>query len=244
MADHSDRLVTFPPVEQALEDPPGLLASGGDLSSETLIAAYSHGIFPWYQRGEPLLWWSPDPRAVLLPERLHLSRSLQRTMRRKRYQLRINTAFDAVVSACAAPRKDSHDSWITTEMQHAYAKLHKLGKAHSIEVWDGKELIGGLYGVVVGSVFSAESMFYRQPDASKIALAATCALLRQWHRPLLDCQIINPHLRRLGAEEIPRTQFKRFLPAYRESAPAQSSEWNAPTSWHSEELLEQLLTKA
>ena len=201
----------FPPVESALTEPNGLLAAGGDLSSARLLAAYSHGIFPWYAPGEPLLWWSPDPRMVLFPGEVKISRSLARTLRQRQYAVRLDTAFAQVMAACAAPRKEDAGTWISAEMQAAYLRLHRLGYAHSVETWSGSgaddTLLGGLYGVAIGRVFYGESMFAKANDASKIALAHLCRLLEGRGFAVIDCQMNTAHLASLGAREIPRHEF-------------------------------------
>ncbi len=201
----------FPPPEQALEDPNGLLAIGGTLSRTRLVAAYRRGIFPWYGDGQPLLWWTPDPRAVLLPERLRVSRSLEKRMRNGGFLVTWNTDFAAVIDACAAPRDGATDTWITSAMRAAYLDLHHDGRAHSVEVWRDQALVGGLYGVLMGTVFFGESMFSRERDASKIALVRLIRSLQARGLSLVDCQVPSDHLRRLGAEEIPRTAFQRLL---------------------------------
>ena len=209
----------FPPLESALVDPNGLLATGGDLSCERLQQAYSLGIFPWFSDGQPIMWWSPDPRAVMYPHKLHLSKSLKKNMRQKNYQLSVNRDFEQVIYACAESRTSTSDetlddTWITNEMIEAYVALHHNQQAHSFEVWDGNALIGGLYGVATGRIFSGESMFHRRTDASKMAFALTCMQIKQWGFELLDCQIMNPHLKSLGVEELPRASFKKYLPSY------------------------------
>lgn len=209
----------FPPVAMALRDPDGLLAAGGDLSPGRLLRAYRHGIFPWYGPGEPILWWSPDPRAVIFPERLRVSTRLRRTLRQARFTIRYDTCFERVVAACAAPRPVADGTWITPEMATAYARLHALGHAHAIEVWQGTELVGGLYGVAVGRVFFGESMFSTVRDASKVALAHLCARLRRLGYGLLDCQVVSGHLLRLGAERLPRTRFLALLETLVEGDP-------------------------
>nr|VFJ57460.1 MAG: leucyl/phenylalanyl-tRNA--protein transferase [Candidatus Kentron sp. DK] len=186
-----------------MTEPNGLLAMGGDLEPDRLLLAYRGGIFPWYSEGEPILWWSPDPRAVLFPEEIHLSRRLMRTLRQGHFQVTHNRCFADVVRGCAAPRPESGGTWITGEMRRAYLRLHELGFAHSIECWREGELAGGLYGVALGEVFFAESMFTRVRDASKVALKALC---RRGYR-LIDCQFLTGHLARLGAVEIPRDRF-------------------------------------
>jgi leucyl/phenylalanyl-tRNA--protein transferase len=201
----------FPPLEQALDEPSGLLAAGGDLSPERLLAAYARGIFPWYSPGQPVLWWSPDPRAVLLPTEFHLSRSLAKSIRNKGVHVTINTSFEDVIDACAAPRPASPGTWITPEMRAAYVRLHRLGFAHSVEVRREGRLAGGLYGVRLGGMFFGESMFSAERDGSKIALAH---LVRKCHHSgiaAIDCQLASRHLLGLGARCIARTQFKAML---------------------------------
>lgn len=197
----------FPDPCNALADPNGLLAFGGDLSPQRLVAAYTRGIFPWYSEGDPLLWWSPDPRCVFPTEAVHRSRSLAKFLRKSTWQWSMNGAFDDVVRACAAPRGDQPGTWITPDMLVAYTNLHLLGYAHSLEVWDGDALVGGLYGVVVGRMFSAESMFSRRTNASKVALHALARALRGRGFPLIDAQVPNPHLLRMGAQEMSRACF-------------------------------------
>jgi len=199
----------FPEPAQALRDPNGLLAFGGDLSPARLLAAYAHGIFPWFGHGDPLLWWSPDPRCVFRTDGVHVSRRLRRTLRRSPWTLSIDRAFDDVIRACAAPRGADPGTWITPEMIEAYTHLHRLGHAHSLEVWNEGELTGGIYGVSIGHAFSAESMFSRADDASKVALVALCRTLHGWNFPLLDAQVPNPHLLRMGALARPRSEFLR-----------------------------------
>jgi leucyl/phenylalanyl-tRNA--protein transferase len=202
---------TFPPVEEALTEPNGLLAVGGDLSPARLLAAYRKGIFPWYNRGEPVLWWSPDPRLVLFPDKLKLSRSLRKVLRKGEFTVTFDRAFYQVVSACAAPRKREKGTWITPEMKQAYCLLHELGYAHSVESWYQGELVGGLYGVAIGRVFFGESMFHRRTDASKVAFVTLVENLKRWQYSLIDCQVRTDHLISLGAEEIPRSQFIHLL---------------------------------
>ena len=197
----------FPPASQALAEPDGLLAIGGDLSPPRLLDAYRHGIFPWYSEGQPLLWWSPDPRMLFRSDGVHLSRRFRRTLRALPWSVRADTCFEAVVHACALPRDDQPGTWITAAMQAAYGELHRLGHAHSIEVFDGTALVGGLYGVAVGHMFFAESMFSASSGGSKVALAALALRLREWDWPLFDAQLENPHLRSLGAEAWPRSRF-------------------------------------
>lgn len=201
----------FPPVAEALEDPPGLLAAGGNLAPERLLAAYRRGIFPWYSPGEPILWWSPDPREVLLPGELHISHSLRRRLRRGEYRVTENRDFAGVIAGCASPRGPEAGTWITPEMQVAYLELHRQGKAHSIEIWSADELVGGLYGVAAGRVFSGESMFSHRADASKVALVWLLQRCPERGIALIDCQMPSAHLRRLGSRPMPRWQFLEFL---------------------------------
>jgi leucyl/phenylalanyl-tRNA--protein transferase len=201
----------FPPLEQALEEPCGLLAAGGDLSPERLIAAYRGGIFPWYSPGQPVLWWSPDPRAVLFPEEFHCTRSLAKTLRNGGFSYSMDRDFPAVIDGCAAPRAASPGTWITSDMRAAYLELHHLGHAHSIEIWRGAELVGGLYGVRLGGVFFGESMFSRTRDASKAALAHLVAVCRRNSLAVIDCQLPSRHLTSLGSRTIPRSQFQALL---------------------------------
>jgi leucyl/phenylalanyl-tRNA--protein transferase len=201
----------FPPLEQALEEPAGLLAAGGDLSPERLTAAYRGGIFPWYSPGQPVLWWSPDPRAVLFPEEFHCTRSLGKTLRNGGFTMSVDRDFAAVIDGCAAPRDASPGTWITPEMRAAYLELHRLGCGHSVEVWRHGRLAGGLYGVRLGGVFFGESMFSRARDASKAALAHLVALCRRNAIVAIDCQLPSRHLASLGARTIPRSQFQALL---------------------------------
>jgi len=206
-----DHPETFPDPAQAVRDPNGLLAFGGDLSPQRLIAAYSQGIFPWYSQGDPLLWWSPDPRCTFATDGVHVSRRLARTLRHSEWTLSMDRAFTRVMRECAAPRAGEPGTWITEDMLAAYTRLHELGHAHSLEVWNGHALVGGIYGVAIGRAFSAESMFSRATDASKAALIALCRTLHGWGFPLLDAQVPNPHLQRMGAICLPRADYRRRL---------------------------------
>jgi leucyl/phenylalanyl-tRNA--protein transferase len=203
----------FPPVE--LASPEGLLAVGGDLQPERLLEAYRHGIFPWNNDDQPILWWSPDPRAVLFPSKLHISRSLERTIRRGTFTLTLDRCFREVMTQCAGPRPQYPEggTWITPAMIKAYTTLHELGYAHSIEAWEEGQLVGGLYGVAIGGAFFGESMFSRATDASKVALVTLVRQLRAWGFQIFDCQQTSPHVMRLGAEEIPRRDFVKHLAA-------------------------------
>jgi len=201
----------FPPVEQALQEPEGLLAAGGDLQPARLLAAYRRGIFPWYSRGQPILWWSPDPRAVLFPTAMKVSRSLAKSARNRGFEVRHDTSFAAVMSACGDRKLRPEGTWITREMRHAYLELHRMGYAHSVETWLDDELVGGLYGVRLGNVFFGESMFSRVSDASKFALKCLCERLIEQGVAMIDCQMATPHLLSLGAKLIPRTDFLHLL---------------------------------
>lgn len=202
---------SFPPVDQALSDPNGLLAAGGLLRSDWLLAAYRHGIFPWFEQGDPILWWSPDPRLVLFPDQVHVSRSLQKVIRKQVYVLTLDRDFSQVIAACGAPRDGSVGTWITPAMQQAYCELHRLGHAHSVEVWAGDELVGGLYGVATGRVFFGESMFSARANTSKLALVYLVRQLQRWQFELIDCQVRTRHLQSMGAREISRAEFLRLL---------------------------------
>jgi leucyl/phenylalanyl-tRNA---protein transferase len=211
----------FPPPEQALEEPAGLLAAGGDLSPQRLVAAYRRGIFPWYSPGQPVLWWSPDPRAVLFPEEFRCTRSLAKSLRNAGFTLSVNADFSGVIDGCAAPRATSPGTWITSEMRAAYVALHRLGYAHSIEVHNQGSLVGGLYGVRLGGVFFGESMFSRQRDASKAAVSHLVALCRRNNMAVIDCQLPSRHLASLGVRAIPRAQFQALLHEHVARAPGE-----------------------
>jgi leucyl/phenylalanyl-tRNA--protein transferase len=201
----------FPAVELALSQPNGLLAVGGDLSPERLLDAYRHGIFPWFNADDPILWWSPDPRMVLFPSEFKVSHSLRKVLHNGDYEVRFDTAFEQVMRACAAPRKGQPGTWILEEMIAAYCKLHQAGYAHSIETWINGELVGGLYGMALGRMFYGESMFSRHSNASKIAIAHLCKQLEHWNFGMIDCQMNTPHLASLGAREISRNEFIQRL---------------------------------
>jgi leucyl/phenylalanyl-tRNA--protein transferase len=203
----------FPPVDRALREPDGLLAAGGDLTPARLLAAYRRGIFPWYSRGQPILWWCPDPRAVLFPEELRVSRSLGKSLRNRGYATRLNSAFRDVIRACGSTELRPGGTWLSPEMRAAYLKLHRIGFAHSVETWEGERLVGGLYGVALGAVFFGESMFSIERDASKVALIRLCDELRQRGYRMIDCQMATPHLLSLGAQLIPRPTFIELLAA-------------------------------
>lgn len=220
----------FPAVESALRDPNGLLALGGDLKPRRLCQAYRRGIFPWFNPGDPILWWSPDPRTLLYPARFHASRSLRKVLRRAEHRVSLDQDFGAVIRACAAPREPEGGTWLVPEMIAAYERLHDLGFAHSVEVWLEGELVGGLYGVAIGGAFFGESMFSRASNGSKIALAHLCAQLHAWNFELIDCQMRTEHLISLGAVEVPRTDFIRQLERLRD-LPGRPGRWDgsAPT---------------
>jgi leucyl/phenylalanyl-tRNA--protein transferase len=205
----------FPSPEDALLEPNGLLAAGGDLSPRRLLKAYANGIFPWFDESQPILWWSPNPRAVLFHKDLKISRSLRKRLKRNQFTVKLNTNFEAVIDACALPRSsiesDEPETWITSEMREAYITLHQLGKAHSIECYLEDRLVGGLYGVGIGRLFFGESMFHHETDASKVAFAYLSRLLETYDCPLIDCQIENDHLTSLGCRTIPRTAFLEYL---------------------------------
>lgn len=206
-----DDKLWFPGVHLALDEPNGLLAFGGDLSAERLLLAYSQGIFPWFSEGEPILWWSPAPRMVLFPKQIKIHRSLRKRLKRGDFQITFDQDFAQVIALCAQLRQNREGTWITPEMQAAYLELHQRGFAHSVEVWQGAELVGGLYGLALGQVFFGESMFSRVSDASKVALVALAQRLDALNFELIDCQVYSPHLASLGAREIERDEFLRFL---------------------------------
>ena len=200
---------SFPPCSTALRQPNGLLAAGGDLSPARLIMAYSHGVFPWFNEGEPILWWSPSPRMVLFPSELKISRSLKKTLRNRVYEVRLNSAFTSVMQACAQVRKGQNGTWISSSLITAYTRLHHMGIAHSAETWVDGTLVGGLYGIALGRMFYGESMFSTQTDASKIAFVHLVRQLQRWGFGLIDCQMKTAHLSSFGAREIPRADFLR-----------------------------------
>jgi leucyl/phenylalanyl-tRNA--protein transferase len=219
----------FPPVERALKDPNGLIAAGADLSAARLLDAYSQGIFPWFSDEDPVLWWSPDPRMVLTPGELHVSKTLRRTIRSGAYTVTFDRAFRDVMAGCAERRRDHDGTWITGDMVEAYGELASLGYAHSVEVWAGSVLAGGLYGVALGRMFYGESMFSRQTDASKVALVFLVRQLERWGFEMIDCQMSTPHLASLGAREIPRAEFVRRLRAL-VALPAHPPPWAFDTA--------------
>ena len=202
----------FPPADSALSDPNGLLAAGGDLQPERRIYAYQKGIFPWFEEDQPILWWSPDPRMVLFPDRIHISRSLKKAMKKSDFSITTDKCFDKVIEACSQQRAYSTGTWLTADMKQAYNRLFEMGAAHSVEVWNENTLVGGLYGVAMGNVFFGESMFSFRDNASKMALVALCRQLSRLGYRLIDCQVSNPFLVSMGAEEISRDEFMIFLP--------------------------------
>ncbi len=215
----------FPPLDKALHEPNGLLAAGGDLNPQRLIQAYRHGCFPWYQDGQPILWWSPDPRTVLFPEELHVSRSLAKFIRQQQYQVTIDRAFEQVIRGCAGPRDYADGTWITTPMQDAYCQLHRLGVAHSAEAWQGDELVGGLYGLAIGRLFFGESMFSRADNASKVAFVALVQRLKDAGFVMIDCQMPTQHLHSFGARAISRGEFASYLRRHLDETP--SEDWTS-----------------
>lgn len=217
----------FPPTSAALDDPDGLLAVGGDLGPQRLLDAYARGIFPWYSDGQPLLWWAPATRAVLPPAAVHVSRSLAKRLRNGRFTLSFDTAFEAVIGACAAPRTGAAGTWITPAMQAAYVTLHRGGYAHSVECRHDGELVGGLYGIALGRVFCGESMFSRARDASKVAFVQLCHWLAAWDYALVDCQLPTAHLASLGAREVPRAAFETALARHVHEDPSAVA-WRQP----------------
>jgi leucyl/phenylalanyl-tRNA--protein transferase len=224
----------FPDVELALDEPNGLLAAGGDLSPQRILAAYRLGIFPWYSDGEPILWWSPDPRAVLFPESIKISRSLKKTLNKKLFDVRLDTAFDQVIRACAQPRKDGAGTWITGPMYETYCQLHRDGFAHSVECWQNGRLVGGLYGLALGKVFFGESMFSLVTDASKVALVHLVWQLKRWRFGMIDCQVTSSHLASLGATDIPRREFIQLLNRW-VNEPGQPGAWHFDNQTETEE---------
>ena len=222
LLDASDPPDSFPGMDTLLPEPHGLIAVGGDLSEARLLAAYERGIFPWYQQGEPVLWWSPDPRAVLFPNELHISRSLRRSIRRNTFSVSIDNAFDKVIASCGDTRSET-GTWLTPEMVQAYIALHKSGHAHSIEIWDDNDLVGGLYGINLGQIFFGESMYSLRRNASKIALTRLVAFCRESEVRLIDCQIPSGHLASLGSRQIPRREFLDLVQRY--------TRFSTPSGW-------------
>lgn len=207
----SPQNLDFPPVEYAMDEPNGLLAAGGDLNPDRILAAYRQGIFPWFNPGDPILWWSPNPRTVIFPETHHVSKSLRKTLRKGVYRVTFDRAFVQVMQGCAAPRNYANGTWISEAIIASYTELHRRGFCHSVEVWLGDELVGGLYGMALGKVFFGESMFSRADNASKVGFTYLVRTLRDWGFQLIDCQVANEHLFSLGAKEIPREDFQELL---------------------------------
>lgn len=223
----------FPATEYALDDPNGLLAVGGDLSPERILAAYRQGIFPWFNPGDPILWWSPNPRTVIYPNQLHISKSLSKILRKGFYRVSFDYCFEDVMRACAAPRAYADGTWISEEIITGYTALHRQGFAHSVEVWQENQLVGGLYGIALGKVFFGESMFSRADNASKFGFAHLVRQLCQWDFQLIDCQVANDHLFSLGAVEIPREEFQKILVNFIHAPSEHSLSWStlAITPW-------------
>ena len=215
----------FPALNKALREPNGLLAAGGDLSAARLVAAYRHGCFPWYQDGQPLLWWSPDPRTVLLPDNLHISRRLRKVLRKAQFTVTCDHNYSQVIHACAEPRHDEHGTWITSAMQTAYFELHTQGYAHSVEVWQDDQLMGGLYGLAIGQLFFGESMFSRISNASKVGFVALTSTLKAAGFVLIDCQMPTAHLHNFGAQSISRKRFSEYLGDHLDCA--NSMQWSS-----------------
>jgi len=210
----TDPADAFPPVELALKEPDGLLAAGGDLSQERLLQAYRSGIFPWYEEGQPILWWSPDPRCIMHPRDFHVSRRLARYARLSRFTLSCNQAFGSVIEACAGDRKTQQGTWITADIKAAFGELHAAGWAHSVEIWEDQQLVGGIYGLSIGRVFFGESMFSHRDNASKFAMLGLCSILAQNDFEMLDCQVLSQHLVTLGARLIERAEFSNKLSGF------------------------------
>jgi leucyl/phenylalanyl-tRNA---protein transferase len=216
----------FPCPSKALIEPNGLLAAGGDLSPERILAAYHRGIFPWFNPGDPILWWSPSPRTVVIPSAAHISKSLRKTLRKALYRVTFDQAFTKVMHACAAPRTDSGGTWISEDIIHGYSALHQQGYAHSVEVWLNNQLVGGLYGIALGKVFFGESMFSYADNASKVAFAHLARQLQRWDFKLIDCQVANEHLFSLGAVEIEREDFQQMLLEFTNEVSAHPFSWS------------------
>ncbi|MRI34347.1 leucyl/phenylalanyl-tRNA--protein transferase [Endozoicomonas sp. OPT23] len=222
--------IQFPPVTDALEKPDGLLAMGGNLTIDTLLEAYQRGIFPWYNEGEPLLWWSPDPRMVIAPNEVYISSSMKRLLKKKTYKVTFDSAFRDVIDACSEPRSGQAGTWITEEMKQAYCQLHKAGYAHSVEVWKQDQLVGGLYGVAIDQVFFGESMFSRASNTSKLAMIHLCGELVNREYQLIDCQVPSSHLESLGAKLMHRETFIKHLNDYCRH-PVSDAHWKVTWQW-------------
>ena len=225
--------VAFPPTHQALAEPNGLLAVGGDLSTDRLLAAYRLGIFPWFEDDQPILWWTPSPRAVLFTDQIHISKSLKKTIRKKRFTIKADQQFEAVIDACASPRQENEGTWITSEMRLAYIELAKKGHAHSVETYLDDQLVGGLYGICIGRIFFGESMFSTESDASKVAFVHLALRLKRFGFKLIDCQVHSQHLASLGANEIERSDFETILTRYIEERDYDSNAlWDRIENWN------------
>ena len=214
----------FPDINLAMKEPNGLLAVGGNLAPKRLVDAYKKGIFPWYTEGQPILWWSPDPRSVLFPDKLNISRSTIKKIRQDKYHITVDRAFKRVITQCAAPRSDGNGTWLTSQMIDAYSNLHELGYAHSAECWLDGELVGGLYGVSIGRVFFGESMYSRNSDASKIAFIYLATQLKEWGYAMIDCQVHSNYLQSLGASVIPRQEYINLINHWTK-LPALNKQW-------------------
>ncbi|UZE97939.1 leucyl/phenylalanyl-tRNA--protein transferase [Alkalimarinus alittae] len=225
-----DDSLEFPELSSALTDPDGLLAAGGDLSPERIVAAYKKGIFPWFSDDQPILWWSPDPRCVVFPNKLHISKSLRKKLNKQLFTVTFDQDFPAVIQRCADSRDDETSTWITDDMLEAYIALHDLGVAHSVESWLDGELVGGLYGLAIGRCFFGESMFSSATDASKVAFVHLCNQLKSWGYQIIDCQVENPHLLTLGAETIQRSEFQTILTQNIDTLPP-SHTWQLNWKW-------------
>jgi len=231
-----DDIPLFPPQNDA--EPEGLLAIGGDLSMERLLSAYQQGIFPWYEDGQPILWWSPDPRLIIEPKNFKVSRSLRKVLKKQIFQVKTDTAFSQVIEACGGPRRSGQGTWITEDIKDAYTQLHELGYAHSVESWYEEELVGGLYGIFMGKCFFGESMFAKKTDASKVAFASLVTQMKDWGVDMIDCQVTSDHLLSLGAHEIPRQEFlQRLKFAIQRQTPPKKWSFGAP-EWVNPTLIE------
>ena len=226
----SENSLQFPEIDAALDDPNGLLAVGGDLSPARLLEAYRQGIFPWYEDPQPILWWSPQPRAVLYPENVYVNRSLRKQLKREHYLVTADRCFVEVLDACAELSPKRPGTWITPKMRNAYKQLHELGWAHSLEVWQQGQLVGGLYGLGLGRMFFGESMFSRRSNGSKVALLALCMQLQRWGFELIDCQVGNDYLYSMGAEDLARGDFKSMLEAHAQPQESDAASWTLDTN--------------
>ncbi len=228
--------VDFPDISSALTDPNGLLAAGGDLSPARILKAYQQGIFPWFNDDQPILWWSPDPRCVVFPDQVHISKSLKKKLNKNTYKITFDTDFESVISQCAVSREETTGTWITHDMREAYITLHEHGFAHSVEVWNQGNLVGGLYGLAIGCCFFGESMFSTETDTSKMAFVYLCKQLDEWGYKIIDCQVENPHLFTLGAVNIERSEFQTILKDNVKRRPA-DHKWEFSWEWRNREIL-------